>query len=187
MVIPGFGSNRVPVHVRLFIALSVALALSPLLAPGVQASLPDEQLGTVAGFIGAELLTGAFIGFLGRIFLAALETLTTLVSMAIGLSNMPGMPIDGVDSLPPVANLFTVTATAMVFITNQHWEILRGLAASYEAIPVGQPLAAVTSLLSGHRGGHHDLPRRLLHLAPDRLGNPDRERFLFHGKKKSGY
>ncbi len=136
MVIPGFGSNRVPVHVRLFIALSVALALSPLLAPGVQASLPDEQLGTVAGFIGAELLTGAFIGFLGRIFLAALETLTTLVSMAIGLSNMPGMPIDGVDSLPPVANLFTVTATAMVFITNQHWEILRGLAASYEAIPV---------------------------------------------------
>lgn len=146
MVIPGFGSNRVPVHVRLFIALSVALALSPLLAPGVQASLPDEQLGTVAGVIGAELLTGAFIGFLGRIFLAALETLTTLVSMAIGLSNMPGMPIDGVDSLPPVANLFTVTATAMVFITNQHWEILRGLAASYEAIPVGQPLAAVTSL-----------------------------------------
>ena len=92
MVIPGFVSNRVPVHVRLFIGLSVALALSPLLAPGVQASLPDEQLGTVAGFIGAELLTGAFIGFLGRIFLAALETLTTLVSMAIGLSNMPGMP-----------------------------------------------------------------------------------------------
>ena len=146
MIIPGFGSNRIPVRVRLFIALSVSLALAPLLADNVQQSLPDEQLGTVARYIGAELLTGAFIGFLGRAFLAALETLTTLVSMAIGLSNMPGMPIDGTDSLPPVASLFTVTATAMVFITNQHWEILRGLVASYEAIPVGQPLAAVTSL-----------------------------------------
>jgi len=146
MVIPGFGSSRVPVRVRLFVALSVALALSPLLVPEVQDALPDETLATVAWFIGAELLTGAFIGFLGRAFLAALETLTTLVSMAIGMSNMPGMPIEGTDALPPVANIFTVTATAMVFITDQHWEILRGLTASYEAIPAGQPFAAVAGL-----------------------------------------
>ncbi|PVB62695.1 flagellar biosynthesis protein FliR [Labrenzia sp. 011] len=146
MIIPGFGSNRIPVRIRLFVALAVSLALSPLLTPAIQAALPDEKLATVALFIGAELLTGAFIGFLGRAFIAALETLTTLVSMAIGLSNMPGLPIEGVDSLPPVANLFTVTATAMVFITNQHWEILRGLAASYEAIPPGMPLTAVSSL-----------------------------------------
>ncbi|WP_299812775.1 flagellar biosynthesis protein FliR [uncultured Roseibium sp.] len=146
MIIPGFGSNRIPVRVRLFVALAISLALSPLLTPAIQAALPDEKLATVALFIGAELLTGAFIGFLGRAFIAALETLTTLVSMAIGLSNMPGLPIEGVDALPPVANLFTVTATAMVFITNQHWEILRGLVASYEAIPAGVPLTAVSSL-----------------------------------------
>lgn len=146
MVIPGFGSSRIPVRIRLFVALSIALALSPLLAPTVQAALPDEQLSTVAWFIGTELLTGAFIGFLGRAFIAALETMTTLVSMAIGMSNMPGMPVEGTDALPPVANLFAVTATAMVFITNQHWEILRGLAASYEAIPVGMPLAALTGI-----------------------------------------
>ncbi|MEP1930481.1 MAG: flagellar biosynthesis protein FliR [Roseibium sp.] len=146
MVIPGFGSNRIPVRIRLFVALAISLALSPLLTPTIQAAIPDETPGTVFRFIGAELLTGLFIGFLGRIFLAALETLTTLVSMAVGLSNMPGMPIEGGDALPPVANLFTLTATAMVFISNQHWEILRGLADSYAAIPAGQPLAAVTSL-----------------------------------------
>lgn len=146
MVIPGFGSSRIPMRVRLFSALAVSLALSPLLVPGIQSALPDETPATVFRFIGAELLTGLFIGFMGRIFIAALETLTTLVSMAIGLSNMPGMPIEGGDSLPPVANLFTLTATAMVFITNQHWEILRGLAQSYEAIPAGEPLTAVSSL-----------------------------------------
>ncbi|WP_353621150.1 flagellar biosynthesis protein FliR [Labrenzia sp. R4_2] len=146
MVIPGFGSNRIPMRVRLFIALAISLALSPLLVPDIQEALPDEALGTVSFFIGAELLTGLFIGFLGRIFIAALETLTTLVSMAIGLSNMPGMPIDGVDALPPVANLFTLTATAMIFIADQHWEILRGLVQSYEVIPPGRPLAAMASL-----------------------------------------
>jgi len=146
MVIPGFGSNRVPMRVRLFVALAVSLALAPLLAPDIQMALPDETTGTVSWFIGAELLTGLFIGFLGRIFLAALETLTTLVSMAVGLSNMPGMPIEGGDALPPVANLFTLTATAMVFIADQHWEILRGLVNSYQVIPAGQPLAALTGL-----------------------------------------
>lgn len=146
MVIPGFGSNRVPMRVRLFVALAVSLALAPLLAPDIQTALPDETPGTVSWFIGAELLTGLFIGFLGRIFLAALETLTTLVSMAVGLSNMPGMPIEGGDALPPVANLFTLTATAMVFIADQHWEILRGLVNSYQVIPAGQPLAALTGL-----------------------------------------
>ncbi|TYC58655.1 flagellar biosynthesis protein FliR [Rhodobacterales bacterium] len=146
MIIPGFGSSRIPVRVRLFIALSVSLALAPLLTPTIQAALPDEQLATVAWFIGAELLTGAFIGFLGRAFIAALETMATLISMAIGMSNLPGMPIEGVDALPPVANLFTVTATAMVFISNQHWEILKGLVASYDAIPAGMPLASVTGV-----------------------------------------
>ncbi|GAA0770998.1 flagellar biosynthesis protein FliR [Roseibium denhamense] len=146
MIIPGFGSTRIPAQVRLLISLAVTLALAPLLAPTIQAALPDETLSSVSWFIGAELLTGVFIGFLGRIFIAALETLTTLVSMAIGLSNMPGMPVEGVDALPPVASLFTLTATAMVFISNQHWEVIRGLVASYEAIPAGQPLAAMASL-----------------------------------------
>lgn len=146
MVVPGFGTSRIPARIRLFVALSISLALAPLLTPAIQAAMPDETLATVARLIGTELLTGAFIGFLGRAFLAALETMATLVSMAIGMSNMPGMPIEGVDSLPPVANLFTVTATAMIFITNQHWEILRGLTASYDAIPPGLPLAAVSSL-----------------------------------------
>jgi flagellar biosynthesis protein FliR len=164
MVIPGFGSNRIPMRVRLFIAFGISLALSPLLVPDIQQALPDEALGTVSFFIGAELLTGLFIGFLGRIFIAALETLTTLVSMAIGLSNMPGMPIDGVDALPPVANLFTLTATAMIFIADQHWEILRGLVQSYEVIPPGQSLggdgepgtvcrAVGTHLCAGAPGG----------------------------------
>ena len=146
MVIPGFGSSRVPMRIRLFIAVSVTLALSPLLVPDIQQVMPDQKLSTVASLIGSELFVGLLIGLLGRCFLAALETLGTLVSMAIGLSNMPGMSIEGTEALPSLASLLTLTATAMVFITNQHWEVLRGLAASYQTIPAGQGLDVASAI-----------------------------------------
>lgn len=146
MVIPGFSSDRIAMRIRLFIALAVTLALTPLLLPVMRAALPDQTLATTARLIASELFTGLLIGFLGRIFLAALETLATLVSMAIGLSNMPGMAIEGGEALPPLANLMTLTATAMIFISNQHWEVLRGLAASYEALPPGGPIDVVAGL-----------------------------------------
>ncbi|MBD1545704.1 flagellar biosynthesis protein FliR [Roseibium aggregatum] len=146
MIIPGFASDRVAMRIRLFIALSVTLALTPLLLPTMEAALPDQTLATTARLIASELFIGFLIGFLGRIFLVALETLATFVSMAVGLSNMQGVAIEGNQALPPLANLMTLTATAMIFISNQHWEVLRGLAASYKALPPGGPMDVVGAL-----------------------------------------
>jgi len=146
MVIPGFSSDRIPMRIRLFVAIAVTLALSPLLVPIVQEALPDQSLATVSGLIISELIIGFTIGLLGRVFMIALETMATLVSMAIGLSNMPGVAVDSGVALPAVANLVTLTATALVFISNQHWEVLRGLADSYAAMPPGRPLDALTTV-----------------------------------------
>ena len=41
MLMPGFSSARVPVQVRLFIAVAVTLALTPLLLPALRAALPQ--------------------------------------------------------------------------------------------------------------------------------------------------
>jgi flagellar biosynthesis protein FliR len=38
MLMPGFSSSRVPVHVRLFIAVALTLALAPLLLPVLRAA-----------------------------------------------------------------------------------------------------------------------------------------------------
>ncbi len=146
MIIPGFSSERVATRIRLFTALSVTLALTPLLLPKMEAVLVDQSLARVGSLIVGEIFAGLLIGFLGRIFMVALETMATLVSMAIGLSNMPGMSIEGSEALPALASLMTLTATAMIFITNQHWEVLRGLAASYDAIPPGGGIDVVAGL-----------------------------------------
>jgi len=38
--------------------------------------------------------------------------------------------------LPAISTLITLTATALLFVTDLHWEVMRGLVASYRALPV---------------------------------------------------
>ena len=66
MLMPGFSSSRVPVQVRLFIAVAVTLALSPILLPTVNVVLPNIEPAAVLSLILSETLTGALIGLIGR-------------------------------------------------------------------------------------------------------------------------
>jgi flagellar biosynthetic protein FliR len=91
---------------------------------------------TVLRLVMSETLTGGLIGLLGRCFFIALETLGSAIADAMGLSNALGVPIEGNDSVPELVTLITMGATVLLFITDQHWEILRGLVASYNAWPV---------------------------------------------------
>jgi flagellar biosynthetic protein FliR len=136
MLMPGFSSERVPVHIRLFLALAITLALTPLLSADVQPSFINASPIDLMKLILSEVLIGILIGFLGRIFFAALETLANAIAMGIGLTSALGAPIDEMEPLPAISTLITLTATTLLFVTDLHWEILRGLVASYQALPV---------------------------------------------------
>jgi flagellar biosynthesis protein FliR len=147
MLMPGFSSPQIPVHVRLFLALAVTLSLTPLLLARVPLqALSDEPLVALR-FIGVEMLVGATIGILGRLFLLALETMATAGAMAIGLSNPFGVVAEESEVLPPFVSLITMSATALIFIMDLHWEVFRGLAASYDALPVRDSFDVNFSLL----------------------------------------
>jgi flagellar biosynthesis protein FliR len=136
MLMPGFSSPQIPAHVRLFLALAVTLSLTPLLLAQVPAQALTDEPFTALRFIGTELLIGATIGMLGRLFLLAVETLASAGAMAIGLSNPFGVIAEESEVLPPFVTLITMSATALIFIMDLHWEVFRGIAASYDAIPV---------------------------------------------------
>jgi flagellar biosynthetic protein FliR len=147
MLMPGFSSSRVPGLIRLFLAFGVTLVLTPLLVPGVEAALSPLTLQTVAGILISEMLVGGMLGILGRLFFFALETLAHAMTMAIGLSAMPGTGIDEPEPEPALVSLVTISALVLLFVTNQHWTILRGLAGSYEALPVAQIVGAQPALM----------------------------------------
>jgi flagellar biosynthetic protein FliR len=136
MLMPGFSNQRVPLHVRLFIAFSVSLSLTPLLMGDVEKSLSGIAPVALARLFISETLIGALIGFLARIFFGALETLAGVVAMAIGLSSAFASPMDEGEPLPAITTMITLTAMALIFFTDLHWEVLRGLVASYSVLPV---------------------------------------------------
>lgn len=146
MLMPGFSSSRVPVHVRLFIAMAVTLALAPLLVPLLRAALPQVPADTMLVLLISESITGILIGIMGRMFFLALQFMATAAAMYIGLGNMPGTPVEDVEPVPAFATLITLTATLLFFLTDQHWEVVRALVASYAALPVTETFAVDFSL-----------------------------------------
>lgn len=146
MLMPGFSSSRVPPQVRLFIAVAVTLALSPLLLPKLRTALPDAPAMRVLVLLVSECAIGILIGVMGRVFFLALQFMGSAAAMFIGLGNMPGPAVEEVEPAPVLATLITLTATLLFFLTDQHWEVLRALIASYSALPITEPLAVAFNL-----------------------------------------
>jgi flagellar biosynthetic protein FliR len=130
MVAPGYSRSNIPMQIRLFLAVAVTLMLFPLLdglvRPLVERAAPWE----VIRLIWSELTIGLVIGFTARVFFLALQTMATLVANAIGLNNIGGT-VDDNEQAPALVPLITITATVLFFVTDQHWELLRGLVGSY--------------------------------------------------------
>lgn len=136
MVAPGFSSDRVPVRVRLYLALGVTLALGPVLLGSIQAGLSGADPIRLGGVIISELTIGVFLGFLARLYFLALETLATAVAMTIGLGNIFGSGLIDEEPVPALSTFIVFCAITLVFVTDQHLEIIRGVYLSYETAPI---------------------------------------------------
>jgi flagellar biosynthetic protein FliR len=136
MLAPGVSSTQIPVPIRLWVAVAITLALAPILIdqPGLD-HLGDDPLSMLR-LIATETLIGAMIGVLGRLFFSALETLGVATANFLALVNPFGVELEINQFTPPLATLVVMAATALIFAGDFHWEILRGLVASYRAIPI---------------------------------------------------
>ncbi len=147
MFMPGFSSSRIPAQARLFLAVATTLALAPLLLPTLGETFAG--FSPVPGFrtLVSEILIGVTIGLMGRIFFLALDFAGTAIASFVGFSNVPGIPLESAEPNPTIAALITLTAVTLFFITDLHWEVLRGLLASYRVLPVADGYSAQFSLI----------------------------------------
>jgi flagellar biosynthetic protein FliR len=146
MLMPGYGSTNVPAQVRLLLAIAVSLALAPFALPTLLDKVHDASPTGTVSLIASEMMIGVLVGLMGRIFFIALQTLATASAMAIGLGSMPGVQTDESEPLPALVPLIVTSATVMFFLTDQHWEVLRGLSASYTVWPPQRGFDVVTAL-----------------------------------------
>jgi flagellar biosynthesis protein FliR len=133
MLLPGFG--EVYVRYRLLFALIFSGLLLPVLAP-VLPRLPASPAELVL-VLGGELVIGVFIGTMTRLILAALQIAGQIVSLQMGLSNAQVFnPMEASqDSIPSA--FYAVLGVLLIFITNTHHLMLRGLVDSYAVFVPG--------------------------------------------------
>jgi len=154
MLMPAFSSSRLPAKVRLFLALGISYALTPLLGDGIIRTVAGLSQAQLLLAIGGELATGGIIGLLARIFFLALQTLMTAAAQALSLATPSSMMADDEGQVPEIATLMGLSAIALLFATEQHWEILRALIDSYARLPpagtfqTGASLALVVDRLT---------------------------------------
>ena len=134
MVLPGISSNRIPPQVRLFLSLSVALAITPLAAGDLHPVVTATH-GYPVTIIVTELITGFLLGMLIRIFFIALEFSAAAIANFIGFGGILGSSIEGDGMGSPIATALTLPAAALFFILDQHIQVVTLLQNSYVSLP----------------------------------------------------
>lgn len=150
MIMPGFGAQQVPMNVRLTFALAVAFVLTPVLMEYLP--LEPTQVSVLAALITSEMLIGVFLGLIPRIFMAALQTAGTVVSMMASMANMfIHDPIAEQQSSVLSAFLGTMALT-IVFVTDTHHLMLAALVDSYSLFnPASGPMIGDMSDFLAHK------------------------------------
>lgn len=134
-VLPGFGDLYVPIRYRLLLAIFLAMLLATALP--VLPAQPSSPF-VLLTLLGGEIVIGLFIGSVARLMLSALETAGMIISFQLGLSTAQMFnPLIAQQSAITGAFL-TVFGVLLIFLTDTHHLILRGLVASYGLFPPGQ-------------------------------------------------
>lgn len=137
---PGLSSIRIPMQIRLFVALGITLSLSPLLFTDISGSVAAIEPGLRPALIMKETLVGSAIGLMGRIFLLSLQFAATAIANMIGLAGIPGIPMEEMEAGSTLATLASTSAVMIILMMGLHIEMLGAIIDSYGVIAVGAPL-----------------------------------------------
>jgi flagellar biosynthetic protein FliR len=135
MAAPVFAHTGVPVRVRVAFAMVTASALAPAL-PAPPLALGDSAV-TIAGAVAGEAAAGLALGFAARLVFDAIGLLGGFVSVQGGLGAASVIdPASGAATTALSALLETVAVLIWLAIEGPA-ALLRGLRASFDALPLG--------------------------------------------------
>jgi len=148
LIMPGFSSARVPVQVRLFIAVAATGALLVHLWDHIVPFI-DRRPQVLAPMIVSELMIGGLIGGLARLYVLALHFIGAAIAMLIGYGGMGGTAIEENEPQAALASIISFSALLLLFVFDFHHEIVKALVASYEVAPLNtlfNPRAALVDV-----------------------------------------
>jgi len=128
-LMPGFGSQQIPLTVRLVFALLVSFLVTPIVQPNLP--VQPDQTSVLFLLISSEALIGAFFGIIPRIFMGALQTAGTLMAMMSSLANAFIQDPISEQQSSVLSTFLSTVAITLVFVTNVHYVMLAAVIDSY--------------------------------------------------------
>lgn len=152
-LIPGIGESYVTNRVRLLFAVALAVAVAPVVGP----NLPPEPTnsGALLALLFGEVVIGLYFGLVARILLLTLDTAGKIISFSSGLAAAQAFNPSIAQQGSLIGLFLTTLGILLLFVTDMHHFLIRGVVDSYDVFPAGRALAiddlsaAVTRVVSG--------------------------------------
>ncbi len=135
VVLPGFAESYVSPMIRLTFALFVSLVLTPALGKYIP-PLPTSQIA-LALLILSEILVGLFIGTICSILISATNTAGMIIALQAGVSSAVIFDATQSSQGSLIGNFIGLTALVLIFVTDMHHLMLRGVTESYQIFTPG--------------------------------------------------
>jgi flagellar biosynthesis protein FliR len=136
LVLPGFSTARLPTTIRVLLAVTVTIALLPvmwdLIYPRIRGTTPDYLLLCVS-----ESLIGIVLGMIARFYALGLQFLGTVVTMMIGLNTPPAGDVLEDASEGQLTNILTFAGLMVLFMLDFHHQVFIAIADTYRTLPPG--------------------------------------------------
>lgn len=131
---PLFGNRGIPTRIRLATGLAIAMAVLPALPP--VPPLPADSWLTLAILV-QQALIGIAIGFLMRLFFAAVDVAGEMIGLQMGLSFAVFFNPQTGGQSSVVAEFLGLMALLIFLSLDGHLMLIKVLVASFEWLPVG--------------------------------------------------
>jgi flagellar biosynthetic protein FliR len=135
MLMPGLSSARVPLQVRLFVAIAASGALLIHLWDRIAPFVTREPTVLLV-LIASESLIGALIGLIARLYVLALQFIASAVATLIGFNGPGGAGIEEAEPQAALGSIISFSALMLLFVFDFHHEIIKALVMSYEVAPI---------------------------------------------------
>ncbi len=147
LVLPGLSSSRVPMQVRILMAVAITVSLLSHIWPHLGIVKPYEPV-VLLRFMASETFIGLFIGMSVRLFLLSLGFIATAIGMTIGFGNLMGPGFEETEPQAALGTLLNMAALLVLFLLDFHHAVVRSLVASYSVMSVDGTFHAESMLMN---------------------------------------
>ncbi len=134
LVAPIFGSRGTSPQVRVFLGVTVAFVMYPVVAPPGTV-LPSEP-GAYLGRVAREVLIGALVGFVVLMTFTALESAGHVIGLQMGFSLANVINPLTSTSASLIDQFYSLVATLVFFTMDGHHLVLLGVERTFQLVPI---------------------------------------------------